>query len=339
MTIRNHCVRTVSTLLLLTHSLFAYAADDCKALADEQQREDCFAKQQRLPTPIIAPLSAIEVEDATPIPNSPWSRRFADTEHVQKSNFALQPYKPNYIMPFSYNNNLNREPFALLFVDDEDEAGTMDHMEAKYQISIEIEVGHYTLGDVRSRLFFAYTQTAFWQLYNSDASSPFRETNYEPEVGISYPLNFRLLGLNFRDATLSINHQSNGRSKPLSRSWNRIMGTLIFDHEQTGFALRPWVRIEERASDDDNPDITDFMGNFEFYAFRRYGEDTVGAMVRHNLDADDSHGALQIDWSRPIRDNKLKLYVQYFNGYGESLIDYNHHSNRLSVGFMFSDWL
>jgi phospholipase A1 len=45
-----------------------------------------------------------------------------------------------------------------------------------------------------------------------------------------------------------------------------------------------------------------------------------------------------LSWSFPLND-KVKGYVKYFNGYGETLLDYNHRSNRVSVGFVVADWL
>jgi phospholipase A1 len=55
------------------------------------------------------------------------------------------------------------------------------------------------------------------------------------------------------------------------------------------------------------------------------------------LDFDDNKGAIAIDWSRPMPYAKDSFwYVKVFSGYGESLIDYNRHINKLSLGFSFS---
>jgi phospholipase A1 len=62
-------------------------------------------------------------------------------------------------------------------------------------------------------------------------------------------------------------------------------------------------------------------------------------MLRNNLRSDNL-GAVQLDWSFPLPwiGDKLSVYVQYFNGYGESLLDYNKSVNRISAGFMLVDW-
>ena len=65
-----------------------------------------------------------------------------------------------------------------------------------------------------------------------------------------------------RVAGFGINHQSNGRGGPESRSWNRIMGQLGFEiGDATTVMLRPWWRMPESARNDENPDIDDFMGD------------------------------------------------------------------------------
>jgi phospholipase A1 len=79
------------------------------------------------------------------------------------------------------------------------------------------------------------------------------------------------------------------------------------------------------------------MGHGEFLAVWAHGEQRVGLLLRNNFDA-DNRGAVQLDWSFPIH-AKLLGYVQWFYGYGESLIDYNHRVNRLGVGVMLNNWL
>ena len=105
------------------------------------------------------------------------------------------------------------------------------------------------------RAWFGYTQTSFWQLYaDSEASSPFRETNHEPEVFWNIPTRLSVRGFEARLFSLSINHQSNGRSKPLSRSWNRLTAQVVLEKDHLAFTAKTWVRIDGE-SDDDNPNI------------------------------------------------------------------------------------
>lgn len=55
-------------------------------------------------------------------------------------------------------------------------------------------------------------------------------------------------------------HHSNGRSESLSRSWNRVY--LMGGAEWGKFSIVPrvWARVDGGGSNDDNPDIEDFMG-------------------------------------------------------------------------------
>ena len=60
-------------------------------------------------------------------------------------------------------------------------------------------------------------------------------------------------------------------------------------------------------------------------------------MFRNNLQVSDNRGALQLEWSLPLIE-RVSLYAQYFTGYGESLLDYDHSVNRISVGLILVDW-
>ena len=258
-------------------------------------------------------------------------RRMTLEEQTEANRFVITPHKPNYLLPFTYNNRLT------------DASGTLDKAEVKYQLSFKLPLSDYLFGS-GGRLALGYTQLSFWQVYNQRISSPFRETNYEPEIMLTFTHARQLLGFTQRVTTFGINHQSNGRSLPESRSWNRLYAQFTFEHKNLYLVFKPWYRLPENAKDnpqdargDDNPDIQDYLGHGELTAMYLFGHRTLALMWRSNFQS-AHRGALQIDWSLPLQ-GKLRGYVQYFNGYGESLIDYNRSSHRFGIGVMLTDWL
>jgi outer membrane phospholipase A len=193
--------------------------------------------------------------------------------------------------------------------------------------------------DIGIDIWVAYTQLAFWQLYNSAFSSPFRDTNYEPEVLVNLRTDYKILGFDGRFLNIGYNHQSNGRSRPLSRSWNRIVANVGFEKDNFNLLLKTWYRLPEEDCNDDNPDITRYMGYGELWGTLYWKKQRFAVMLRNNLRSENL-GAVQLDWSFPLPliSDKFSIYVQYFNGYGESLLDYNTSVNRISAGFMLVDW-
>ncbi|MHB1085511.1 MAG: phospholipase A [Thiobacillus sp.] len=134
-------------------------------------------------------------------------------------------------------------------------------------------------------------------------------------------------------------HQSNGRPEGLSRSWNRIHAQFGFERGNFALLVRPWYRIPENAANDDNPDIEDFMGHGDLLATYQDSGSTYSLLLRNNLeDSSSNHGVVQVNWSFPLH-GRLRGYVQYFNGYGESLIDYNHSQQTLGIGVSLTDWM
>lgn len=257
--------------------------------------------------------------------------RITEEKKVRDSRFGITPHRQNYFLPVTYDSDPNTETYEFA---DEDEP---NHFEVKFQLSFKLLVWDNMFrgnGD----LFFAYTQCSWWQLYDQASSSPFRETNYEPEVFVKFDTDFNVFGLRNRLFAIGLNHESNGRGGTLSRSWNRIYVDFIAELGNLVIGLKPWYRIPEDEEDDDNPNIEKYMGYGELFGAYRMKGHVFSFMLRNNLRRDENKGAVELGWSYPIAHN-LRVYVQYFNGYGESLVDYNHYTNRIGVGVMLFDWI
>lgn len=251
--------------------------------------------------------------------------------------YTLMPHKPNYILLASYNTSgYDPGPFQEQYNDLPIE---FDDTEAKFQISIKIPLAVGLFED-KMDIFAAYTNRSFWQVYNNDLSSPFRETNHEPEAWFQFRNDWQFFGIKNSVNSFGFVHQSNGRGGVLSRSWNRLYANFLFNYKNLVFGIKPWYRIQENSDDDDNPDITEFMGHFEVTGAYKWKDHTFSLMLRNNLESGFEKGSVQGTWSFPIWNYPyLKGYVQWFNGYGESLIDYNQHSNSICIGFALSDFL
>ena len=256
--------------------------------------------------------------------------------------FVLTPHKRNYFL-LSYADDPNDDAFRDLLDDDDAE---LDNTETEFQVSIKVALDRDTFNE-GDAIQFGFTLKSFWQTFNSDESSPFRETNYQPELWYRTPIPWNSFGSETMLWGIGAEHQSNGRSRELSRSWNRIYTTVTWLTEDSAFRFKPWYRIPEDDKDDptdtdgdDNPDIHRYMGYFEFTGIHRVDNQEFGFMVRHNAGsgASNSRGAVQLDYTFPLW-GRLRGYAQAFNGYGNSLIDYNHNLTRVGIGFLLSDIL
>ncbi len=255
--------------------------------------------------------------------------------------FFPRAYKPVYLLPATHTDRLNLRPSSPSALRSATEDQLLRHVEAKYQLSFKSKIAHDIAGTPLS-LWGGYTQSSRWQVYNGAVSRPFRETNYEPELIVVWPLAQPLLGGAVRMASLSLNHQSNGRSLPLSRSWNRWIATVAWEREGWVVEARPWWRLKEAAAEDDNPDILDHVGRGELTVARHWGEgDAAHALVlqlRHSLRGGTrSRGSAQLEWAFPLR-GALHGWLQVFNGHGESLVDYNLRQTKVGIGVTIAGW-
>jgi phospholipase A1 len=261
------------------------------------------------------------------------SSYFTDLWQLDKETRASKPgitfHRSNCALAFSYNFRPNPAPLQEV-----NPAKTLTKPEVAFQISFKARLWRDIFGR-NLVLWFAYTQRSFWQLYNFNDSSPFRETNYEPEILLNLTTRFSVLGLKARFIQIGINHQSNGQSEPLSRSWNRIVANVGIERGGLSLLLKGWYRIPD--ADDDNPGLTHYVGHGEMWAYYFLKRHRFGVMVRDNLNFRENRGAIQLEWSFPLF-AIVGGYVQYFHGYGESLLDYDHRVHRIGIGFIISDW-
>jgi phospholipase A1/A2 len=286
---------------------------------------------------VSAPAAA--EEDQTPTPRSLFERRIASELRAMNEPFSLLPHRPNHLMPLSYHRRSQTG---------DGDGGANDRLEAQFQISFKFLLSRPWF-DGRLIPFFAYTGRSWWQVYDEDRSRPFREYNHEPELFIALPLpRIGVWGWTPRAALFGFNHQSNGRSVPDSRSWNRLTAEFLLDRGSNDWAsLRLWYRLPEdpktaptESAGDDNPDITRYLGHFELkLGHVATSGHNLTLTARRSLRS-DGKGALQADWSHPLPGSpSLRWHVHFFSGYGDSLIDYNRKIDRVGLGVMLNDWL
>lgn len=249
----------------------------------------------------------------------------------------FRAYKPVYLLPAFWTSAPNTLPHSPNPANTVTTPQHLQNIETKFQLSFKTKAIENLFGD-NGDVWMGYTQSSRWQVYNSGDSRPFRETNYEPEVLLVFRTNYQIAGWKGRLAGIGVNHQSNGRADPLSRSWNRVMMNVGFDRENWSVLFRPWYRIPESFAKDDNPDIEDYMGRGDVTVVHTVGRNEFSLMARHSLRGGDrSHGALQFDWGFPIT-RKLRGHFQLFDGYGESMIDYNHRATYVGLGVSLMEW-
>lgn len=311
---------SLGTLLPLTQSTAESGVTDCRQITDATQRLQCYESQD----PLNSHLTDTILDE-----------RLQQEQSTLDNSFSFTAHRPTYILPLSYMDTPNSEPFAGTDIPLEN--GTeMDKLEAKFQISFRVPIINNFLIK-NSQLWFAYTQLSLWQVYNRDNSSPFRETNHEPEIIWSFLINRAFGDIKLTHLSLGLNHQSNGQSEPLSRSWNRLYVSSILTYKEWVLEFRPWYRLPELSGEDDNPDIEDYMGHFDLRLGQKKQEHQLSTLLRGTTSDGKLRAFYEIGYSFSIN-RKFRAYVQYVSGYGESLIDYNHRNQRLSVGIMLNDW-
>lgn len=311
----------------------------CADIREDQARLQCYD------------LLAAPADGKTGEPAEPFSGELKRRPSLLRGRFVAEPHRPNFILG-SYQHDPNVAPFLA-----EDPEADLQHQEIKFQISLKVSFWNDLIFGASGDRFgngldawFGYTQQSFWQALNFDRSSPFRESNYEPEFGITYrnqnigsmaPV-FEIGALRFSSVSMGAAHQSNGRGGSLSRSWNRIWVLFDMEYRQWSFKAKPWFRIREAKADDNNPDIQEYIGRAELqtiYTTGKRRDRHLSVTWRNNLRARDNRSGYQVDWTFPFPwGEKFKAHVHFYNGYGESLIDHDVRVRRIGIGALVNDW-
>ncbi|HVK95756.1 MAG TPA: phospholipase A [Noviherbaspirillum sp.] len=318
----------------------------CAEIADDERRLDCFdrlaaASSDKTPdisTQLDVPQSALpgpvtkaEVQAVVPEASTsalPLADQWELAPEYKRGTFHFRPHRANYLVA-TYSHAPNDAPYRALRNPALTATG-LSHAELAFQLGFKMKLVENVMQQPVD-LWFGYTQQSFWQADNREASSPFRETNYQPEVMAVMPVNFALLGMRARFVNLGLVHHSNGQASTLSRSWNRVYAQLGMERGNFMLTTRVWKRLPEDLEEDDNPDIEDYMGYGDIEGTYRWQGHEFSLLGRYNFHTDK--GAAQLGWAFPLT-SKLKGYVQLFSGYGHSLIDYNYAQKVIGLGVL-----
>src|SRR6185437_11115223 len=148
--------------------------------------EGMFAHDRQ--TSVVA---AAEPQVAAPL--SLLDSRWELSPESKLGTFNLRGYRPVYAMPLFATSNQNREPHSPNPDNTVQTPQPLQNVEGKFQLSLKTKIWQGVFGDAGD-LWLGYTQSSRWQVYNAQASRPFRETNYEPEALLVFDTHYRLLG-------------------------------------------------------------------------------------------------------------------------------------------------
>jgi outer membrane phospholipase A len=171
-------------------------------------------------------------------------------------------------------------------------------------------------------LYFGYTQTSLWNW--SAESAPFEDTTYRPSLFWQDVSSGR--GLVPDAWRFGFEHASNGQAEERSRSVNMAFLRPVWWTELGGRELVVAPKFIAYLAKSDNPDIGDYYGHAEWLL--RYGSETSWLLESRLRGTSARRGSIELNLSYPVRAALFYraggfIYLQYFQGYGESLLDYN----------------
>ena len=230
---------------------------------------------------------------------------------------------------------LDKHPYFSLFKDNYFIGGipigekiTSHNSDVKFQISVSQRLTKSKL-PFDSYLFLQYTQKAFWNVFQ--ASLPMRDLNFNPGIGLGHLIirKNKYIG----KAYVMVEHESNGRDSIENRSWNKLtLGAAVLLNKNWEVQFKGWIPVIDGK---ENDDILKYNGIFQVAA--NYRTDNrrlnLGLILTKRLTWFSFNTQVELSYKFNNNENQY-FFVQYYNGYGENLLEYNQFKSILRVGFV-----
>ncbi len=208
----------------------------------------------------------------------------------------------------------------------------------KFQISISQKLTKSTL-PWDTYLFLFYTQKVFWNVF--EESLPMTDLNFNPGIGLARPLFVRNNYIG--KLTFQIEHESNGKDGDDSRSWNRIsLGANIIVDRNLMVHGKAWIPIIDGKN---NKDILDYCGIYQtgLQLMSNDGRFNAGCTLVKRRGWKLNYNVMVEAGMRLWKNANEYLFIQFYNGYGEGLLDYNRFHSMIRIGIqikpeLFSDY-
>lgn len=283
-------------------------------------------------TPSMNPIKEVKqrLESLAPAKHSVLSEKVQAAKKINQATknvpIALYAYRPNYVLPAYFTGSPDFQSYRGHTSANQ----PLRNHEFKYQISFQVLLWQ-NMFKTANTLKFGYTQQSYWQVY---ARSPwFRETNYQGEVFIS---NNTVKNWQF---DTGFNHQSNGQGGEFERSWNRVFTDIQVSGSHWFVSFKPWIMVFNAQSRDyHNPDIGDYIGHARLLLVYKPNHNIFSLKIRNPEAKKGRRTTIEGTWSYPLS-KYVRSYLQVFSGYGQSLIEYHHHTNSIGMGLALNDYV
>jgi phospholipase A1 len=265
-------------------------------------------------------------------------RQEARSERIDSIKNLVMDYlteiRPNYNAD-SVRRELERMPYFTLFKDNYFIGGVpigekmkASNSNVKFQLSISQKITRSNL-PFNTYLFIQFTQKTLWNVL--EESLPMRDMNFNPGIGLGHLIIYhnRYIG----KGILMLEHESNGKDGLMSRSWNKVsLGANMLLTKRIEGQMKFWIPI---IDSDNNRDILNYNGLGHIGVNYRTPDKRFCAGLLATWRANSFNFNTQWEVSFKINNNENQyFFLQYYNGYGENLLDYKQYKSVFRLGFV-----